>query len=124
MDENESEWYQIDETLFKKNEVPSIDPKNASNFLTDVQGNFILNKTFMYNNCYNLTYIRMRWCLLSKERKEIELYDIINYTINRDDSTDPIKYDFGYIGAVIRNIPTLPYVTESKDITMTIYNWS
>ena len=43
----------------------------------------------------------MRWCLLNSNMREIELYDVINYTIVRDDSTDPIQYSFDYIGAVI-----------------------
>ena len=66
----------------------------------------------------------MRWCILSTDNRQIELYDIINYTIVRDDSTDPIQYSFDYIGAVIRNVPTLPFVTESHNITITIYNRS
>ena len=66
----------------------------------------------------------MRWCILISNNYEIELYDIINYTISRDDSKLPIKYSFDYIGAVIRNVPVLPYVTESYDIEVTVSNRS
>ena len=54
----------------------------------------------------------------------MEIYDVINYTIFRDDSTDPITYEFKLMGAVIRNIPTLPYVTKSGAIKVTVLNRS
>ena len=81
---------QIDRKTFESNyyQVNLTDPFKPK--IKDENGDFVVNMTGIFKNCYNLTYVRLRWCILLSDNKQVEIYDVINYTIFRDDSTDPI----------------------------------
>jgi len=103
------EYYTFDRLLFEKNDIERYNSTK---------------KDAYYQNCYNLTYIQLRTCILSKDNMQIEIFDAVNYTIQREDEGETSRYFFNYISFVIRNVPILPYVIESKNISVTVYNRS
>lgn len=54
----------------------------------------------------------------------VQIYDAMNYTLGREDIGDTSIYYFSYISFVIRNIPVLPYVVQSQNISVKVYNRS
>ena len=72
-------------------------------------------------NCYNLTYVNLTDCILN-ENSQVEIHNIINYTLVREQQPDgSMKYYWGIMGVTVRNIPILPYAMESVNITLGIY---
>ena len=77
-----------------------------------------IDNNIFYGNCRNLSYILMRNCTILDDNKTVEMYDIQNYTIfreDRDNPKDPLRPIAGYfwdiIALTIKNVPTLPYET-------------
>ena len=72
-----------------------------------------------YGNCRNLTYVLLRACILLPGERQVEIYDIQNYTIFREDreiegsQAKMLYYFWDTINVVVKNVPTLPYVRES-----------
>ena len=77
-------------------------------------------------NCWNQTFIEMSKCQLMVNNKVIKISFIKDYQIQRLDKDgpdgEPIYY-FGKIAFTIRNVPVLPYQTQSENIEVKIESW-
>jgi len=72
--------------------------------------------------CYPLRYFKLEECTILPNNFELLASNLVGYYIKREDSGNQFFYKWDEIGLVIKNLPVLPYVIESKPIRITIYD--
>jgi hypothetical protein len=81
-----------------------------------------INDGMQNKSCFPLKYFEIMECEIYRNDFEVKVSDIVGYFIKREDSNNQFFYKWDEMGLVLKNIPVLPYVVESKPIYITVYD--